>query len=310
MMSGRPFSARRHRAVGLELLVLGRRRRALEEEELRSQQADAFGARVHGERGLGGLADVRDDLDAVAVGHDGRLVAGIVLLLALPPPVLLERERRRQLRRARLGVQRPRRAVEDADDATREVEHGGTGAHHGRDVEGAGDDGRVGRRPAADGAEPEDALRIEPRRVAGREVVGDEDHGDLRQPDLAVLGSGKDAQDPLTHVVQVGGAAGQALVAHLALLGHARVEDLLPRPRGPVAERDQRLGFRHQLLIIQERPGGRGRWPPRSCRPAPSPSRRHPAAAGEPSARASASLRRSLAGSAGASLTTTCADMK
>ncbi len=66
----------RHRAVGLELLVLGRRRVALEKEKLGAQQADAFGAGFHGRGGFGGFADVGHDFDAMAVGRASRAGSG------------------------------------------------------------------------------------------------------------------------------------------------------------------------------------------------------------------------------------------
>ena len=57
--------------------------------------------------------------------------------------------------------------------AVRLLEHRRARADHGRDAERAGDDRGVRGRAARRGAEPEDASRIEPGGVRGREVVGD-----------------------------------------------------------------------------------------------------------------------------------------
>ena len=71
-----------------------------------------------------------------------------------------------------------------------------------RDVERAGDDGRVSRRPARSRAKSKDALRIKLGSVRRCQVVSDKDHRMVGQTRRAVLGSGEQAQDALSDIVQ------------------------------------------------------------------------------------------------------------
>ena len=64
-------------AQGLDLLVLVGQLRAVEEEELGAQQADALGAQLDRGGGLGGGAEVGEDLDARAVARGAGLVGAL-----------------------------------------------------------------------------------------------------------------------------------------------------------------------------------------------------------------------------------------
>jgi hypothetical protein len=59
---------------GLELLLLPRNVIPVHEEELRSEEPDSFGSFRQGARGIGGVAEVREDANGVPVFRDGRLV--------------------------------------------------------------------------------------------------------------------------------------------------------------------------------------------------------------------------------------------
>jgi hypothetical protein len=56
------------------LLFFGWRSFAFEKKKLGSEQTHTLCTGFNCARGFGGFADVRDDLDAVAVGHDRGLV--------------------------------------------------------------------------------------------------------------------------------------------------------------------------------------------------------------------------------------------
>src|SRR5205807_1943158 len=62
-----------HRPQRLDMLLLARPRRRLEEGELAAQEADALGARLQGCLYLGLRARVREQPDGAAVGGAGRL---------------------------------------------------------------------------------------------------------------------------------------------------------------------------------------------------------------------------------------------
>ena len=65
------------------MLFFVRRVVAVEEQELGAQQADTLRAGVDDFVGFGGLADVGDDFDAVAVAQDGGLEAVVPVEVAL-----------------------------------------------------------------------------------------------------------------------------------------------------------------------------------------------------------------------------------
>ena len=98
-----------------DLLVLVRRLGAVEEEELRAQQADALGALLDRLARLRGAADVREHLDAAAVGQLSRLGGAGEQRLALgrggvAALGLLARRRRRRGRPRRCRPRRRARA--------------------------------------------------------------------------------------------------------------------------------------------------------------------------------------------------------
>ena len=104
-----------HRAVGGELLVFRRRGFALEEKEFRAQKSDPFGAGLDCAGRFVGFANVRDDLDAMAVGHDRGLVAR--LEFHVTPALQIDPEffRRFQIGFGRREVEPTGRAVENAN---------------------------------------------------------------------------------------------------------------------------------------------------------------------------------------------------
>ena len=101
-------------------------------------------------------------------------------------------------------------------------------ADDGRDLQRRGDDGRVAGPAAGLGGEAQDAARVEPRGLAGREVVGQE-HGRARpgrRRRPARAGAEELVEDPLLDVADVGGAGGQVRVGQALEPGGVAVEDL------------------------------------------------------------------------------------
>ena len=154
----------------------------MQEQEFGAQQPDPLPTRLDGVRRFINVADVGHDLDARAVGHDRRLVAGLALGIALRLVIHQHVARLRRIGFRRLDHQQAGVAVEDGWRAVFEIEHGITGAHYRRDIQGPGDDRGVRRGAATGGAESERELGIEPGGVRRSQVLGDENDRLVRKP--------------------------------------------------------------------------------------------------------------------------------
>ena len=164
-------------AVGLVVVLLGGLGVGAEVEELGAVQADALAALVQDGGGLGGELDVAQERDLVAVlGDGGQVAQGVQAVDELH--LLAASTARYSLDGPRVGVDDDHAAVAVDDD---HVAAGGLGgdvveAHHGRDAQRAGDDGRVAGLAAGVGGQAQDVLAVQAGRLTGREVVGQDDH--------------------------------------------------------------------------------------------------------------------------------------
>ena len=150
-----------HGAVDLVLLVLGRGRVPLQEEELRAHQSDALAAHVDGLRDLGRPVDVCGDRDDAAVGGPSRLHAGGPFRLL---PLLEGAHSLLGGRQVLLGGVQPDPAGVPVDDGRRGgffQEIASQGDDSG-EPEGTRDDRGVRRRPAQGRDEPCDPLPVQP----------------------------------------------------------------------------------------------------------------------------------------------------
>ena len=225
------------------------RRVAAEEQELGAHQPDALGAGVDG-----GRAPRRrrftfaDDLDAVAVGRDRRLVA-VRCSSARDALQVALRGARGRARSASLDARATARRR--APSSTTTAPAGGLEQPPGPAPTIAGMPSaramiavcEVG--PPRGGAEADHPRRVDGRGVGRREVVGDEDRpGWSGSSGRALVGRREEAQHPLPDVAEVGGARGQQR-----------------RRRAPPARATRRLV-----------------WPPASAQPAEAPSSMAPIA--------------------------------
>ena len=103
------------------------------------------------------------------------------------------------------------------------------------------------------------------RRVRGREILGDEDHGRVGQLGRAPFGPGEQSQHPLTDVVQVGGPGSHPLVLQAPQVGDARRHDPVPGPGRASARPSMSSPTSASRSSSPEQPGARGRSPLRSC---------------------------------------------
>ena len=159
-----------------DLLVLVRRVAAVEEEELGPQQPDALGALLGGGARLGGGCR-RSRTPRPGCRRRARPARRRV-------PARRRARRRAPSRRRSASATTsspgatsivPAAPSTDERRAVRDREQRRARADHGGDPERAGEDRRVARGPAAGGRDRVRVLGIEPRRLAGRELVGEHD---------------------------------------------------------------------------------------------------------------------------------------
>ena len=203
--------------VGRALLVLRRRARPLEEEELGPEQADPLRAQGDRRVALVRRADVRDEGDGDPVARDRRK-AGFdeVLLVALPAG-------------SRGGVEAADRRLVRVDEdvaggaidrqlgsATR-LRGGGEGleqvahADDGRNAVRPGEDRGVGRGRRAREGDAEETVPRKGRGQRRREVVGDDDRRPI-ETDRGLDCPGESAGDPVADVDDVRGPRREQLV--------------------------------------------------------------------------------------------------
>ena len=184
----RPPAPERARDVAVDgqLLLLGRRRRPLKEQELRSQQADGLRTERDALLGVGQPADVRGHLDAVAVERRRRFVGPLLIGPALARLLCLE-----LMDAGDVAVDGFRRSVPLVPSRITgvpfaQVERPRVDPGHQRNLERAREDRHVRRGAARRRAQPEHLRAIQRRRVGGRELLGDQDRvrlvGDRRGP--------------------------------------------------------------------------------------------------------------------------------
>ncbi len=208
--------------VGLEMVFLGRIVLAVQVQELGAVEADAAGpagdAAVH----VMGELDVAPQVDLVPVGGHRRQVPEV-------PEVLLHEVE------ALLGLAEPGDggvvgvndhqaavAVDDDQVAARDVGRDALQTHDGRDAHGPGDDRRVAG-PAADiGGETQDLRPVQAGRLAGRQVVCDDDDRLGQGAEALAAGADEVPEEPFLDVVNVRDALGHVPVG--------QVEELLGVP--------------------------------------------------------------------------------
>ena len=205
------------RGEDLGLLVLGGRLRAVHEQQLGAEEADAFGARGERVLHLGERRDVGADLDAPAVGRRG--VAGGRALDPLPDRPQRGALRVVELRHRGRGIG-DHQAPLAVDDDLLPVPQGADSvgdADDAGDAEGTGEDHGVRGGAAAGEDEPLEAGLVEGEEVRGAQGLGDDD-GVAREGDAVVAGRAgiEGANEELPDVAQVEHALGEHGAAGIA----------------------------------------------------------------------------------------------
>ena len=247
-----------HLAVGLELLVLGRQFAAVEEEEFRAEQANAFSSAFQRRRDIRRQFDIRLQmyLDAIDRRRLRTLqplqLGSLELELRFAQLVFLEH--------ARIGIDDDdtARAVDDqrllvTDQLTRIVQ-----AEHCRNGHAAAEDRGVRRGTADIGDERREVVFLEGDHVRRRQVMRDDDQvlfldalrGAQRRPaDMA----GQLLDDALDHLPDVLPALAQIGVLEFVELRDQLLHLLHQRPFGIAAAlADQRLRYLAQLGIVED----------------------------------------------------------
>ena len=161
--------------VDLELLVLARRRVAIDEQHLGAEEADRLSARLERGAGFRGRGDVRCDLDAPAVrGYGGSAGEESVpppsALDARPLEVVVAADGRRDT-----GDENPEVGIHDDRAPAQAASLGSRRADQGRHATRSRQDHRVGRRAAVREDEALEPGRVERQELPGRHHVGQAD---------------------------------------------------------------------------------------------------------------------------------------
>ena len=211
-----------HVRVRLRLLLQGGRVGALEEEELRAEQARAL--EVVGRRPLGVIdcADVGQQFHAVPVV--GRALAGgSGERHRAPAGALLQQ---RDLLRGRRDDDLADAAVQGQDLAVAHA-HDARGLHNGGDPQLGRQDRRVRGRPPHLGDDALDGAGVEGSGLSGGQVVGDQDHLAVQCGHPGLGEAPQLAGRPVADVVEIGGALGHVAAEapqHLRVLLDRRVD--------------------------------------------------------------------------------------
>ena len=181
------------------------------EQELRPEQPDAVGAGGDRAHRVRRRADVRRHLDRHPVDRAGRFEGD-----ACASRTTASRASRAAVSSDTTDASDPRRPrpVDPSSATDRPVgdgEHAVPGADDGRDAQRPREHGRVRRRSARSGHDPERHRRIQPHRVGGREIARDDDAGRL---ELAVPGAGARgvARAPVADAPEIGCSRPEVLV--------------------------------------------------------------------------------------------------
>ncbi|MER3390910.1 MAG: hypothetical protein RIC81_00135, partial [Microcella pacifica] len=209
---GAPREGREHLGVGLDLLVHGRRARAIEEAELGAEQAHTLRTPLERARRIARCPDVGGELHEVAVARAARSD---------------ERRHREHARRGGLhsGVglhdELARAAVDEHERAVGEPRRPHR-PHDRGNAELARDDRRVRGRPALLCHEREARGRVERDRVGGRQIVGDDDDRMPRLGQPRQLHSAQARDDAVAHIDEVDRALGEPPARLAVALRRAR----------------------------------------------------------------------------------------
>ena len=167
----------KHGPIGLILLVFGRKRRAVDEQEFRAEQADAHRAGFSRALGVGKAADVRRHDHRDPVLGDGTNVGerrqrgGVGLRLGRGSPKVARCDRVRVGKDfAGLTVESEGSRLPEFVDRSAEAEHGGQ-------TRPAREDRRVTRGGPSGGDKPGDRREVRMAEIRGRDVVGHDDGG-------------------------------------------------------------------------------------------------------------------------------------
>ena len=199
-------------------------------------------------RGVGRVADVREQLDVVAVGG--------VPVPVERPHLCGERQRGHDLVLGGVDRDGPRGTVDEHQTLGQHRRFGTAGRHDGRDAPGAGEDRRVRRRPARPGDDRQHPLGVERRDDRGGEVRRDQHERRLVRGDARGGAAGELGDEPVADVGDVAGPLREVAAERLELRGH-RLRRLPDRALGdqPVVD-DPLLGVGHQGRVGGDRGGG------------------------------------------------------
>ena len=237
-------------AQGLDLLVLVGQLRAVEEEELGAQQADALGAQLDRGGRLGGRAEVGEDLHARAVARRARLVGALARGRAAGGEALaaLLGVAEHAPRRGRPGASRPRRRAAARVPSSMASSASPSPTAAGRPSARA----RIAACAVAEPwavAIPRTSSGSRPAASAGVSSPARTMPGSVGPGRLLARDGGDDAAPDVEHV---GGAlAQQRLVEPAVERGHL-LGGVVPRALGGGAARDGLVGGLEQRLVVEQ----------------------------------------------------------
>ena len=176
-----------HGGVRLELLIFAGGGLGVQEQKLGAEQPDALGTQVHAGVDLRGKLDIAPEFDLGGIERFGRKIGLLREDLEACGPLGGRRAIPRLGGQIRVEDDQTLVAVDDRHPALPGDVQELAQADHGRDFERGGDDGRVAGTSSRLGGEAEHAIGIEPRRLARRQVLR-QDQGGSRQLILERLG--------------------------------------------------------------------------------------------------------------------------
>ena len=235
-----------------------RRLVAVEEPELGAEQPDALGARGGGRRGVGGVADVRQQLDVVAVGG--------VPVAVERAHLRGERQRGQDLLLGGVDRHRPRGAVDEHEALGQHGRLGAAGRDDRRDAAGAREDRGVRRGAARPGDDREHALGVERRDDRGCQVGRDEHERRLVRGHAGRRAAGELGDEPVADVGDVPRALREVAAERLELRGRPPRRPPRRRARAPAGRR--RRAARRPRRASGRRRSPRSRAGGRRSRPA------------------------------------------
>jgi hypothetical protein len=194
----------------------------------------------------------------VAIFRCGRVGGGALGGGAVRLDLLVRGARPGDLLGVRRDPQGARLAVKDDLGLARQVEHLRAGAHHSRQPQRAGQDGRVRVWPAHGGTEAQHQRGVQGRSLRRRQIIGDQDKGLGWQAGRLRGCIDQQAQHALAHIADVDRPLGQQRVAQPGQLGGALVDHRLPCCCGalvladPRMDKIEQIGVGHDLAMHLE----------------------------------------------------------